>query len=255
MQSHDLDLPDIVDVMHEHGFTLSALGSADRLADLLTKSTIKYTAEFFGVAPEWLSASQDEAVSIYARGWYKNTYAVARQLIEYQKAGLKPEVLLLRRRGADFERAAAVPDSKNAEQEEPISIAVRLWRTTRSGKTFKTYLVWRFETWAYSRCRKEVKEFIAFCEHMKIPVTGYELPLPQLEALSEGRQLPITLLEPNQFQANAWFPEDYASFQFEVKKETTEWQYAREDYLSGLHRVACAEGGVAPLTETEAVST
>jgi hypothetical protein len=246
MQAHGLDLPDVVDVMHEHGFTLSALGSAERLSDLLTKSTLKHVAETFGVEPEWLSAAGDSSVS--ARGWYKNTYGLAREIIDYQKADLKPEVLLLRRQNADFDRAAAVPDSENAE-EEPIGIAVRLWRTTRSGKVFKTYKIWRFETWAYSKCRNEIKEFIAFCEHTRTAVSGRELPMEQIAALRQGRQLPITIIESPQFLGKTWYPEDYASFQFEVKKETHEWQYAREGYLRGLHRVACAEGGAAPLDE------
>lgn len=49
MKAHDLDLPAAVDLMSPFGFTLSALGSPDRLLDLMTPAAIKHLSETFHV--------------------------------------------------------------------------------------------------------------------------------------------------------------------------------------------------------------
>lgn len=242
MQQHGLDLPDIVDVMQDFGFTLSALGSADRLLDLLTKPTITHVADVFGVEAAWLSASSDTIVT--ARGWYKRSHELARELIEQQKAGLGPQVLLLRRALANFERIAERPYPQHSE-EEPVGIVVRLFPKTREGKTFVTYKLWEFAPWAYGNVRYQLKEIIAFCEHIKIPVWGHALPQTEFDNLRLGRQLPFTILKT--LTAATWHPDDYAGFEFEIEKEPEEWDHIRKTYAEGLGRIAVKEGGAIPI--------
>lgn len=241
--AHGLDLPDVVDLMADHGFTLSALGSADRLLDLLTRNAITYVADVFHVDAAWLAGTQD--YSCRHRNWYKNSGELARQLLAHKEAGLKPRVYFVRHKGADFEHAAQTPDSQNGP-DEPIGVVVALHRSTGAGKAFTTYEVWGIQTWSYSKCRHEVKHLILFCEEAGIDFIGYELQPEALKAVQHGRQLPVTVLEAP--DTSTWFPEDYASFRYKVDKEVAEWPLVRGCYLEdGLSRMARNESGLIDL--------
>lgn len=246
MQSHGLDLPAVVDLMQAHGFTLSALGSTDRLLDLLTKAAIEDIARVFFIRPEWLSAAGERAVRADADArWYKEVPQMARRLIAYKREGLRPTVMIIRRERADFERARREADTDKVT--EPVGVVVRLERATKGGTPFTTYQLWEFERWNYWRCRSQLKQLIAFCEQAKIYLIGYELPLQTIDALTEGFQLPTKLL--GHLGSVSWHPDDYASFNFKVAKEADEWVNVAQEYRKSQLPNIAEEAGAAPLPD------
>lgn len=148
--------------------------------------------------------------------WYKNVSAMAQQLIEHKRAGRRPELLIIRRQGADFEHAFEDNDNGKASQ-EPVGAVLRLHRATPSGTTYTTFQVWEFERWNYWRCREQLKMLIAFCEQFRIPTVGHEVREGLIRQLLDGQRLPVELLE--RLGSAAWQPDDYASFAFEVRHE------------------------------------
>lgn len=245
MEAHGLDLPAAVELMAPHGFSLSALNSVDRLLDLMTPAAINYLAETFHVRSSWLRGEGGSAVRSggYVR-WYKDVPSTAQRLIALVKAGNKPELMFIRRRGADFERAFEDNDSGNAHH-EPVGVVMRMARETASGTRYTTYEVWQFERWNYGPCREQLKLLIAFCEQFRIFVVGHELPEEVINQLVAGTQLPVSLLD--RLGAMSWHPDDYAGFQFEITKERGEWLGVAEQYRkSSLPRMA-TEAGAAEL--------
>lgn len=238
-QEHKLDLPGIISVMKNHGFTLSALESSGRHLDLLDQKAIHFMADTFFVRPEWLWGSSDYVIEQGSNvRWYKNVYEAGRRLLSYQKAGFQPHVMFIRRAGADFEKAKAEEDRCKSE---PIGFAVRLKRCTDDGVSFICYEVWEFERWNYWRCREQIKLLIAFCDqtHSFISFSGYELPDESLTALCSKKVVPSVILDKiNQVQ---WYPEDYASMRFEVTNEVGEWLTVKEQYQKGSYEAMIRE--------------
>jgi len=243
MQAHHLDLPAAAELMTPFGFTLSALSNTDRFLDLMTPAVIECLVDTFHVRSEWLRASSDQAVGagVDVR-WYKNVFGMARQLIEHKKSGRRPELIIVRRRGADFERAFEDNDNGKATP-EPIGAVLRLHRATPSGTSYLTFQLWEFQRWNYWRCREQLKLLIAFCEQMKIPTIGHEVKEEVIRELLAGDRLPVALLD--RLGASAWNPDDYASFRFEVRHERSEWASISKSYReSDLPNLATEAGGM-----------
>jgi hypothetical protein len=241
IDSHHLDLPTAVELMSDHGFTLSALASNERLLDLMTPQAIAHLADTFHVRRDWLTGSSDSSVRASSEGrWYKSVPSVARKLVEYKHAGLRPELMFIRRRGADFDHAYE-EDDKGECPSEPVGIVLRLHRSTRSRKDFTTYQVWEFERWNYGPCRQDLKLLIAFCEQLRLPVVGHELHEEGIDQLLSGARLPVALL--SRLGAISWHPDDYASFAFQVQRERGEWLSVAARYRkSALSEIAEAAG-------------
>lgn len=178
--------------------------------------------------------------------WYKNVPTFARQLVEHAKAGLRPEVMIIRRHRADFEKAFEDNDAGKAPPEH-VGVVLRLIRSTASGTTFTTYQLWEFERWNYWRCREQMKMLIAYCEQLRVSVVGHELDQVALDQLVACKKLPITLLD--RLGAVTWHPEDYASFRFEVRQERKEWTHVASEYRKSLLSDIAMEGGGAPLPD------
>ena len=242
MSAHGLDLPTVVELMREHHFLLSALGTSERLLDLLTIDAIEHVSTIFGVDPKWLGAAQDSAVGECSDvKWYKEVPNMAHRLIAHARTGLKPDVLVIRRDGANFARALQEGDTESSTR-EPIGIVLRLRRSTARGEVFTTYQRGQFGCWNYWRFREQIKLLIAFCEQMEISVVGKELPTRNIDALLDGKQLPVEILG-NQW-TESWQPGDYASFRLKVDYEAEEWIGISESYQkSALPKIAEDAGG------------
>lgn len=67
---------------------------------------LDFLAETFHVDSDRLHGASDRAVvtDVNVR-WYKNVPAMARQLIEHSRAGLRPELIVIRRESAYFVKA------------------------------------------------------------------------------------------------------------------------------------------------------
>lgn len=247
MEAHHVDLPAAVELMEPYGFTLSALNSDDRLLDLMTTAAIGHLAEMFHVRSGWLRGQVDDTVRSGGYVcWYKDVPSTAQRLIAHLKAGDKPELMFIRRRGADFARAFQDDDAGKAHH-EPVGVVMRMPRETRSGTRFTTYQVWQFERWNYGPCRQQLKLLLAFCEQMRIFVIGHELPEEAINQLVAGAQLPVSLLD--RLGAMSWHPDDYAGFRFEITHERGEWLGVAEQYRkSDLPKLA-VEAGAAELPD------
>lgn len=236
--AHDLDLPAIVSVMKGNGFTLSALEDGSRLLDLLSQEAIRHMANTFFVRAEWISAASDtiteQDMDVH---WYKNVHSAGRRLLDFARQGLRPHVMFLRRKGADFEHAKIYGDGDSGTKvvEEPVGLVIKLHRSTPDGVAFEVYEVWEFERWNYWRCREQLKLLITFCDEARsiISYAGYELPREAIDAMVEGHAMPADLLR--RVNHVAWYPDDYASIKHKVTLEKDEWpevakKYADEKY-------------------------
>ena len=247
MQAHGLDLPAAVELMSSHGFTLSALNNADRLLDLMTPRALEHLAETFHVRSDWLRGATDRAVSADSdERWYKDVPGMARQLIAHAQAGRRPELMMIRRQRADFERAFKDNDAGKTPK-EPVGVVLRLNRTTPTDTAYTTYQLWEFERWNYWRCREQIKMLIAFCEQFRIPIVGHELKEEVIDQLLSGRQLPVALLD--RLGSVSWHPDDYASFAFEVRQESAEWTSVAKTYRDSPLPNIAVEAGAAPLPD------
>lgn len=244
IQAHHLDLPATVELLADEGFTLSALGNDDRLLDLMTPQAIKRLSEIFFVNPNWLSGKHGNAIEVgYNVRWYKSVHSMAQRLIELRRQGLRPELMFIRRRGADFARAYDDND-KGKWQAEPVGIVMRVVKSTASGTDFTCYEVWEFERWNYEPCRRDLKLLIAFCEQLRLHVVGHELREEAIDHLLSGRQLPAEILFG--LGCVTWHPDDYVGFAYEVRHEAEEWPSVAKQYLkSGLPELAMQAGAAA----------
>lgn len=247
MEAHGIDLPAAVELMAPFGFTLSALNSVDRLLDLLTTGAIDHLADTFHVRKEWLRGDGNQATPSYGYvRWYKNVEGTAQRLVGLAAAGQKPELMFIRRRGADFDRAFEDNDKGQAPL-EPVGIVMRMNHETPSGTHFTTYEMWQFERWNYGPCRQDLKLLLAFCEQFRIFTVGHELPEENLDQLVRGEQLPVTLL--NRLGAMSWHPDDYAGFRFEITQERGEWLGLAERYRKSTLPEIAVDGGGAELPD------
>lgn len=249
MQAHGLDQSAVAELMSPYGFTPSALDDADQVLDLLTPPALKHLADVFHVRGDWLRGTSDITVRCdYDAGWFQNLPQTAHQLISHKRAGLKPELIFVRRQGADFERASrdndVGPGGVVEARNEPIGVVLRLRRTLASGTSFSIYQPLeseRFERWNNRRCREQIKMLIAFCERFRIHIYGIELKEDDLSHLATGKQLPVTLL--GRIGTMSWHPSEYASFAFEVRREAAEWSSVAEAYrASPLPSIATEYG-------------
>lgn len=234
-QAHGLDLPSVVSVMKDYGFTLSALDNPQRLLDLLDRNSIHHVASTFHVQPEWLSATRETVINLSADvRWYKNVPWTARRLIKYAQEGLEPHVMFIRRRGADFKAARQDNDSDEFTH-EPIGVVVRLNRKTDDGAVFSTYQVWEFERWNYWRCREQYKLLVAFCDQAQakhlVSYGGYELDRADFDALRSAKVLPVAVM--SRLGQIGWYPDDYACLRDPVTKEAEDWPSIKKAYEDG----------------------
>lgn len=236
-QAHDFDLPGIVAVMRDHGFSLATLGNEEKLLELLTSEALAHLASTFHVRSEWLSGRSAQPLSLL--GWYKNSGNIARLLLRYADEGLEPKVILVRRERADFERA--VREGHETLQQEPVGVLIRLSRSTHSGVRFSTYHALRFEHWGYEPCRHELKELILFCEEAKILTDGREVSEDALQQLALGQLFAATLrIEHGQH----WHPDHYATLDGEPCSELDDWRWVRDAYQKGgLRKIAARVPG------------
>lgn len=234
-QAHGLDLPSIVSLMSAHGFTMSALDNPQRMMDLLDRSALEHVATTFNVRYDWLTATRDTVIDRgSALRWYKNAFGIAKTLIQYSDHGLNPHVMFVRQEGANFEAARSSNDASE-QYREPITVIIRLQRSTGDGAKFFTYHVCDFERWSYWRCRDHYKLLITFCDQAEakgvLTYGGFELDKEELESLRSGRELPAVILKG--FQQVAWYPDDYACLRDDVTKEVDDWPSVKKQYLDG----------------------
>ena len=230
METHGLDLFATADLLSMHGFTPSALGQADRLVDLLTPPVFEYLARTFHVHQDWLRGVNDRVASAEVT-WYTGLRSAARDLLAHRQNDQRPELIFVRRVGADFDRA--FQDTKDSvDQREHVAIVLRLTKHTPSGRPLTTYQLWEPERWNYGKCRQRMKLLIAFCEHMRVSVVGHQLPVESLDALRCGSQLPVTLL--NRLGAMSWYPDNYAGFHYLPENEVEEWENVKRWYASDI---------------------
>lgn len=232
-QTHELDSLGIISVMKSHGFTLSSLENSAQFLDLIDQKSRQYLVETFFVRPEWISGESDSFIKLDSNvRWYKRVYGAGEKLLGYAKQGLKPHVLFIRRKQADFAKAKADNDSGNLDR-EPIGVVVRLSRKTDDGVSFTVYEVWEFERWNYWRCREQIKLLITFCDqsHGLISYSGYELAHEDIKALVSGSAMPAEVM--GRIYHDTWFPDDYASLRSKVTKEIDEWKEIQATYEKG----------------------
>lgn len=229
-EAHQLDLPSIISVMDEHGFTLSTLDNPTQILDLLNQKSIQHLSQTFFVRPEWIRGSPNSGIGLSTNvGWYKHTHTAADKLLQYAKQGLNPHVMFIRREKADF--AAAKEDNDNGLTiREPIGVVIRLSRVTNDGVRFTVYDVWQFERWNYWRCREQIKLLITFCDqaHRLISYSGYELNDEDIKSLMSHSVMPIGII--STIHLATWFPDDYACLRDKVTKEIDEWPLIKEQY-------------------------
>ncbi len=236
---HGFDLPGISTLLAPQGFTLSALGNNDRLLDLLTHPTLDHLAATFFVRSDWLTAASDRVATAEVN-WYGSLLGAARQLLEHRRDGLSPELLFVRREGADLDRAADDRADTPALREDVMPV-LRLRREAPGREPFRVYQLWENERWNYFKCRHKLKLLIAFCEHIRVPVHGHQLSADRFDALRSGQQLPVSLL--TRLGAASWCPDDYAGFEVRPSREPEEWEAIKGSYQSGgLAELAVSAG-------------
>lgn len=232
-EAHQIDMPGIVSILKGYGFRLSNLSSGDALLDLLTTDSIRYISQLFHIEPAWLSGSGESITSFSSDvRWYKNQFHACQRIIEYNAARLRPNIIFIRRIGADFEKARLREDGW---LEEPIGMAIQLHRTNEDGVHFDTYELWEFAHWNYWRSRYHIKHIIAFCEaaverHMGLYYTGYELEEGIIDRLWRNKLLPASILHGRH---RIWQPDDYAGKQYFGSQETDEWETVQKEFGEG----------------------
>lgn len=223
--SHRIDLPGAAELLQAHGITMSVLRDDDRLLDGLSPAAIEYVCETFHVDEAWLRGARDWVVSAEGieRRWYKQPENVAHRMLAYNRAGARPQLMIVRRTNANFDQAREVDDQAHCE---PIGAVLRLQRALPSGVEFQTFDVLEFERWNYWRCREQIKLLIAWADAAGFLVTGHELETAELEAVARGQVLPISILSRRTHVE--WYPTDFASLTHEVDKEAGEWPAIRK---------------------------
>ena len=225
-QSHGIDLFNMGGFIGN--FKISSLYNQGEFIDNIDYKLLKTLAETFHVTYEWLSFKNDFCYTFGLEvRWYKNVHNIGRKLFKYNyKNNLHTEVIFTRRMNADFEQAKADNDS-GKWREEPIGVIIKLRNKTREGVEYYAYEVLEIERWNYHQCRSEFKKLICFCEAVRIPFWGYELSDDSIKQFRETTHLPVDIIAKEKH--NIWYPDDYASNQFEVRREVDEWEYIKED--------------------------
>ncbi len=227
-QSHGIDLFNMGSFIGQENFKISSLFDSKEFIDNIDYNLLRTLAETFRVTYEWLSFKSDFCYTFGLEvRWYKNIHNIGRKLFKYNyKDNLHTEVMFIRRMSADFEQAK-LDNDRGKWREEPIGVIIKFRNKTIEGVEYYTYEVLEIERWNYHKCRSELKELICFCEAARIPFWGYELSDDSIKQFREATRLPVDIITKERH--NIWYPDDYASNQFEVKKEVDEWEYIKED--------------------------
>jgi hypothetical protein len=208
-QAHEVAPTTMVELLKPHGFSMSALRDETQLTNLLTDAVIDETAERFHVSRGWL-LGQGPSTGEAGR-WYKAPGNVCRRVIELAEAGLRPEVICIRREKADFERAFTEGDGA---PEEPVGLLLETQIVTESGKKFPTYEVWEFQRWNYPKCRLYFKALVLWLEKAQkqrlLGWRGVELPRDIFRGLRTGDLLPVDAMKARR-SGCAWYPDDYTT--------------------------------------------
>jgi hypothetical protein len=239
-----IDLVDIPSILHDYGFTLSALTEPGRLEDLLRPRLIEFLAGEFGVNSEWLRG-KSEIVSDSKLNWYKEVHKAILRLSAIAKSGGRIKVYFVRRAGADFEAALASNDDH--EDREPVGIVVRVDRKTSDQVSYTTFEKWEFDRWNYWRTRQQYKLLMTFCDEAshqhRFSCAGIQLDAHVFDQLRDGKCLPATAMS-SRIYGSIWHPEDYASLREDpirwVTKEVEDFdknvlpEYQRMNYSQYL---------------------
>jgi hypothetical protein len=216
-----VDLVDIPSILHDFGFTLSALTDPGRLEDLLRPRLIDFIAAEFGVNAEWLKGKSD-TVSDSKLNWYKAVTSAILRLSAIAKTGATITVYFVRRAGADF--AAALASNDDHEDREPVGIVIRIDRKTADGVPYTTFEKWEFDRWNYWRTRQQYKLMMTFCDQAshqhRFSCAGIQLDAHVFDQLRDGKCLPATAMN-NRSSSSMWHPEDYASLRADPKRWVT----------------------------------
>lgn len=229
-QAHGVALTTMVDLLKPHGFSLSALQDETQLSTLLTDAVIDETADRFHVNRGWLLGQGP--ITGEGERWYKAPGNLCVRIMELSRAGLRPEVICIRREGANFERAFAEGDNA---PEEPIGLLIETPLVTATGKKFPTYEVWEFQRWNYQKCRLYYKAMILWLEKARIERLlewrGIELPRDIFRGLRWGELLAVEALKARK-SGCAWHPDDYTDSpeRSMCSKESVELGWVKETY-------------------------
>lgn len=207
-KAHGIDQAMLAEMYAQHGAKLSTFSNEASYTDFLSTAVISDAAARFHVHPDWLVGDR-ETCSISRTHWYKGPSEFCRRVVEVAHAGLKPEVVFLRRENADFTRARRDGD---AGSEEPIGLLIQASHATPEGRRFQSMEVCEGQRWNYEPCRIDFKTLILWSSRAEsqrlLSVRGLELPVESLRALYEGALLPIDALETRR-SGCAWHPDDY----------------------------------------------
>jgi hypothetical protein len=229
-QAHDVALTTMADLLKPHGFSLSVLQDETLFSNLLTDAVIDETADRFHVSRGWFLGQGP--ITGEGERWYKAPENVCVRIMELSRAGLRPEVICIRREGADFERAFAEGDNA---PEEPIGLLIETHVVTATGKKFPTYEVWEFQRWNYPKCRLYYKALILWLEKARmerlLEWRGIELPRDIFRGLRGGELLPVEAMKARK-PGCAWYPDDYTDSpeRSMCSKESVELGRVRETY-------------------------
>lgn len=205
-QAHDVAPTTMVELLKTHGFTLSAIQDETEFSNLLTDAVIDETAVRFHVDRGWFWGGSSTGEG---KRWYKAPENVCSRVMELSKAGLRPEVICIRREGADFERAFSESDST---PEEPMGLLIETQLMTSAGKKFPTYEVWEFQRWNYPKCRLYYKALVLWLEKAQkerlLGWRGVEIPRDIFRGLQAGELLPVEAMKARN-SGCAWYPDDY----------------------------------------------
>lgn len=217
-----VDLVDIPSILHDFGFTLSALADPARLEDLLRPRLIDFIASEFGVNAEWMKG-ESGTVAVSKLNWYKAITAAILRLSAIAKTGATVTVYFVRRAGADFPAALASGDDH--EDREPVGVVIRVDRKALDDVAYTTFEKWEFERWNYWRTRQQYKLLMTFCDQAtrrhRFGCAGIELEPQVFDQLRDGKCLPATAMK-HLSESRVWHPEDYASLRADPSPWVTE---------------------------------
>jgi hypothetical protein len=229
-QAHGVPLTTMADLLKPHGFSLSSLQDEAQFSNLLTDAVIDETADRFHVSRGWFL--EQGPITGEGERWYKAPGNVCARIMELSRAGLRPEVICIRREAADFERAFAEGDNA---PEEPIGLLIETHLVTATGNKFPTYEVWEFQRWNYQKCRLYYKALILWFEKARmerlLEWRGIELPRDIFRGLRGGELLPVEALKARK-PGCAWYPDDYTDSpeRSVCSKESVELSLVKETY-------------------------
>ena len=201
---------DIPDFLESNDISLSDLMDDKLLIDKLSFELLRKIATTFNIDIEWLLGKSNYPIPYGSHyRWYKNIGGVIHQIAKYKRARQRINVMFVVKGSNNFfiDKLSTLYCGPMESYNSNPQVGVVIERTSRLGRNdFSVYDCLPYESWAYDKCRLQLKLLMMFCIRTNTEMCGISLSDDLYKKLYSEGALPADIFNKRQ-NLKSWSPQ------------------------------------------------